>query len=496
MMEALPLARLDNAALRTLIDAIPTGALVIDDQGMIRAANDVLERLLHCEPGSLPGTPLEQLLPERFRAGHAQLIRRFMAAPARRTMGAGQALFARRQDGLEIPIEIGLNPLETSDGPRVLATLVDLSARRKADLLFRQMVESAPYGILVMDSHGRISLANRQLLAMFGYEQAALEGHGIEMLLPDRYRTAHIQHRDAYALSPEIRKMGPGRDLTAQHRDGTEFPVEIGLSPIEIEGEACTLAAVIDITERKKMELDLRRFNTNLEEFTYVASHDLRSPLRGIGDLLNWVQEDLGEHTPPEVQKNFLRITQRVHRMEQLIDNLLTYARAGRNTGETGLIELPAMLDRIEELIALPPGFRISRQLDALSFPGNPTPLETVLRNLVSNAIKHHDQAEGHIEICATNEGSFCHLSVCDDGPGIPAQAHERIFKLFQTLSSAPDGNSGIGLAVSRRMTESHGGRISVMANTAQRGVTFHVWWPRFLRKDVSDANTNQCPAG
>lgn len=489
-------ATLDSVALRTLIDAIPAAALVIDERGAIRAVNEELGRLLQYDTASLVDSPLEHLLPERLRAQHALLIGRFMKAPARRTMGAGQALFARRADGSEIPIEIGLNPLNTPDGLRVLATLVDVSAARKADLLFRQMVDSAPYGILIMNSRGRIMLVNRHLPVMFGYDKATLEGQSIEMLLPERYRSAHIALRAAYESSPEIRRMGPGRDLTAQHRDGTEFPVEIGLSPIEIDGEACTLAAVIDITERKKMELDLRRVNTNLEEFTYVASHDLRSPLRGIGDLLNWVQEDLGEGVSADVLRNFERITLRVRRMEQLIDNLLAYARAGRNTGETSLIDLPSMLDRIEELSSLPPGFCLTRQISASRFTGSLTPLETVLRNLIGNAIKHHDQPSGHIEVRAENDGSFCHITVCDDGPGIPAQAHERIFKLFQTLSNAPDGGTGIGLAVSRRMTESHGGRLSVTANTGRRGVTFHVWWPRFLRKDVSDANPNQCPAG
>ena len=282
--------------------------------------------------------------------------------------------------------------------------------------------------------------------------------------------------------------MGVGRDLTALHKDGREFPVEIGLSPFEDEhNNNMVFVSLLDITKRKRMEQELREINTNLEEFTYVASHDLRSPLRGIADLLEWVKEDLGSDALPDVSNNLERIGIRIQRMEQLIDNLLTYARAGKKDTITQQININTLLDNVFGLLEVPLTIHIKRDIQLEHFTSNWVPLETVMRNLISNAIKHHDTKAGTILIRSISENNFCHFSICDDGPGIPAAAHERIFRLFQTITSSERGGTGIGLSVSRRLVESHGGRISVEANQHQRGVTFHVWWPRYLRKDNHD---------
>lgn len=145
------------------------------------------------------------------------------------------------------------------------------------------------------------------------------------------------------------------------------------------------------------------------------------------------------------------------------------------------------MLDRVCELVQLPPGFVIERDLAVHTLVSPPTPLETVLRNLIANAIKHHDRDHGTIRIASAADNHFCHLMVTDDGPGIPKPAQERIFKLFQTLTSAERGGTGIGLAVSRRLAEAHGGRLDVTSDPERRSTTFHVWWPRFLRRDLHD---------
>jgi signal transduction histidine kinase len=145
------------------------------------------------------------------------------------------------------------------------------------------------------------------------------------------------------------------------------------------------------------------------------------------------------------------------------------------------------LLDNVTELLEIPDGMHITRDIQLAHFVSAFTPLETVLRNLISNAIKHQDTKVGQIVIRSVAENNFCHFSICDDGPGIPMAAHERIFRLFQTITASERGGTGIGLSVSRRLVESHGGRISVEANQPPPGVTFHVWWPRFLRTDNHD---------
>ncbi|PYF84344.1 PAS/PAC sensor signal transduction histidine kinase [Marinomonas alcarazii] len=478
----------DEFFLKQLVTYLPMGAMVVNANTRILFVNDSLIDILGYSQEELLNADIDMLLPEEFRDKHKNFIQHFFAQPRKRQMGLGQALYARKKNGEHIPIEIGLNPIQQNGHTFVLATLIDLTARQRANNMFQRSIESAPHGILAVDAGGIIQLTNSALCQAFGYSAEELINQSMDMLLPHRYREYHGKLRDTFHQTPTPRMMGVGRDLTALHKDGREFPVEIGLSPFEDEtGNNMVLVSLLDITKRKRMEQDLKETNTNLEEFTYVASHDLRSPLRGIADLLEWIKEDLDSGLIPDVKRNLDRIEVRIERMEQLIDNLLTYAKAGKVESNTQQIDVNKLLDDIFELIPIPKGITVTRDIKLKHLTSTSTPLETVIRNLISNAIKHHDRDTGNIFIHCVAENNLCHFSISDDGPGIPEAAFSRIFRLFQTVTSNERSGTGIGLSVSRRLVETHGGRISVEANTPQRGVTFHVWWPRFLRKDTHD---------
>lgn len=478
----------NNTFFQQLVGCLPMAAMVVSTDARILFINNTLSEVLGYSPKELLGQDIDFLLPAEFQANHKKLMMQFFSEPRKRQMGAGQALYARRKNGKHIPIEIGLNPVEQEGQTFVLATLIDLTTRQRASSMFQRSIQNAPHGVLVIDAKGIIRLTNNALCQSFGYKPDELINQSMDMLLPQRYRKHHDHLRHSFHQSPTPRMMGVGRDLTALHKDGREFPVEIGLSPFEDEEDnEMVLVSLLDITKRKRLEQELRETNTNLEEFTYVASHDLRSPLRGIADLLEWVKEDLGADIQPDVIKNLDRIDVRIQRMEQLIDNLLTYARAGKVESITQDINVNTLLDNIFELLEVPNGMTITRNINVEHFTSAWTPLETVMRNLISNAIKHHDQDTGSIAIGCVAENNLCHFTICDDGPGIPEAAFSRIFRLFQTVTSNERSGTGIGLSVSRRLVETHGGRISVEANKHQRGVTFNVWWPLFLRKDTHD---------
>jgi PAS domain S-box-containing protein len=353
-------------------------------------------------------------------------------------------------------------------------------SRDSADELMQRIVEAAPCGMLMIDSDGSIVLVNPQAESMFGYARAELIGNSLEILLPERFRGVHRGHRQHFAAAPSIRQMGVGRDLTARRKDGSEFPVEIGLNPVPGDESGLVLAAVTDITRRKAMQLELRQANANLEEFTYAASHDLKSPLRGISDLVEWIVEDLGGAEPQEVTRNLGRIRDRIQRLEMVIDDLLAYARAGSAFTDAVQVDLEDLLSGILELLPRPPGIAISLQITARSFVTNKAPLESVLRNLISNAIKHHDLPTGRISIGVADVGRYCVFTIADDGPGIPLASQERVFRIFQTVATGARPHSGIGLALCKRLVEAHGGWIKLDSTTGIRGTEFNVWWPRF----------------
>jgi PAS domain S-box-containing protein len=470
-----------------VVECAPNGFALTMLDGRIVLVNAEFEKMFGHGRAELIDTPIEHLVPERFRSGHAMLRESQSKDFQSRAMGAGHDLLGLRADGAEFPIEIGISAIETPEGMMVVESIVDISVRKRLERMFQKIVEAAPCAMIMVDAPGRIVLVNPQAELMFGYARAELIGNPLEMLLPERLRTAHDTLRQAFAAAPAIRQMGVDRDLTARRKDGSEFPVEIGLNPIPADDGALVLAAVTDITRRNVMQLELRQANANLEEFTCAASHDLKSPLRGIADLITWIAEDLGEIANEEVKRNLGRVMDRIQRLGRVIDDLLAYAHAGTASSDLVTVDLRDLIDGVLEILPRPPGFHISVQIDSAPFVTNKAPLESVLRNIIGNAVKHHDGSSGNIGIRAEDVGRYCELTVSDDGPGIAPASRERVFQMFQTLSAREHGHSGIGLALTKRLVEAHGGRISLESTEGVRGTTFHVWWPRIQWRKARD---------
>ena len=476
-----------DRALASITNAIPLGIVMIDQAGIITMANSEATRQFGYTTAEMLGQPIELLIPEQFHTSHQAFRKAYLAKPERRDMGLGQALYAQRKNGDTFPVEIGLNPVATASGEAIVASIVDISNQKRLETSFKKIFDAAPYGMLMINKAGQIELANTQLSRLFGYPAHQLIGKSMDMLLPERYRQQHDLLRDQYLNDPSTRSMGPGRDLTGLNKDGTEFPVEIGLSTLETESGTSILAAIIDISARKKMETHLRQANSDLDEFTYVASHDLKSPLRGILNLVEWVTEDLGSDIKPDVENNLNRIKLRIDRMENLIEDLLIYARSGKRSAEFQDIEIDNLLNNVIEILDIPTDFKLSFNTQIKRITSPRAPLETVMRNLISNAIKHHDKSSGDINITVTPNDSWLEFTITDDGPGIPSSAHERIFKLFQTLDSKTNDRSGVGLAVTKRLIEAHNGKIEIHSTDNIRGSTFKFYWPRFPRREFHD---------
>ena len=473
--------------LSQVLEFAPNGFALTMGDGSIVLVNAELERMFGYSRTELLESHIERLLPERFHEGHAQLRDGNWNDFKPRSMGAGREFFGLRADGSEFPIEIGINALQTPRGMMVVETIADISVRKRLEKMFQKMVEAAPCGIVMIDGQGRIAMINPQAESMFGYERSELIGNPLEILLPERLRAAHGAHRQAFTGAPAIRQMGVGRDLTARRKDGSEFPVEIGLNPVAGNPEGLVLAMVTDITLRNTMQLELRQANANLEEFMYAASHDLKSPLRGISDLVEWIGEDLGANVAPEVARNLVRVNDRVRRLDRVIDDLLAYARAGATSAEEVMIEPQDVIDAVLELLPRPSGFTVTRHVTAQPFVTSRAPLESMLLNLISNAINHHDRTTGCIDIRAEDAGRYCVFQIADDGPGIPPVHHERVFRMFQSLAQGQQRHSGIGLALTKRLVEAHGGWIKLDSREGVRGATFSVWWPRFQWRKSND---------
>ncbi len=349
-------------------------------------------------------------------------------------------------------------------------------ALRRSESRFRTLVELAPEAMVIADRAGRILLVNQQVEKAFGYTREELVGQSIEVLLPERFSGVHASHRRRYFLSPIPRRMGAGLELVGRRKDGSEFPVDISLSPIETDEGVVVTATISDITERKRAEQMLvhakeeaERASKFKDQFLSTMSHELRTPLNavmGFSDLMR----DERHGTLNERQRRYVtHIREGGEHLLKLINDILDLSKIEAGRLELAFEQVPVQRAFGEVLSALRPlSEKKSQTLSQVVEPGlvvraDAMRLRQVLMNLVGNAIKFTPEG-GSIEVAATRVDGQVRVEVCDTGPGIPPEEQKRIFEAFYQLrqSGKATEGTGLGLAISQRLVELQGGQLGL----------------------------------
>src|SRR6185437_3693749 len=359
---------------------------------------------------------------------------------------------------------------------------------------------------LIVDWTGRIVFVNRPTETWFGYRREELIGQKVEMLVPERHRSAHSGNRAGFISHPRARPMGAGLELYARRKDETEFPVDVNLWPLERWGGLFILAAIRDMTEHKRLQTqlanehrellrarqeleqtvaELKRSNAELEQFAYVASHDLQEPLRMVTSYTQLLAKRYKGKLDTDADEFIGYAVDGANRMQRLINDALAYSRVTTQGHGFELMDCHALLEEVLDDLRL--AVDESRaavthdvQLTVMADRGQ---LGQVFQNLIGNAIKFRGQEPPWVHISAMRKDAAWQFAIRDNGIGIDPQYADRIFVVFQRLHTKDEyPGTGIGLAICKKIIERHGGRIWVESQLG-KGATFYFTLPAVTRE-------------
>ena len=476
-----------EAKYRGLLEAAPDAMVVVNQDGTIVLLNVRAEAQFEYSRDELLGQRVGTIIPEGFAERLIADGLRSATEASAQQIGMGIELYGRRKNGSDFPIEIMLSPLESAEGLLITAAIRDISVRKMAEAQlaqtearYRGLLEAAPDAMVVVNHVGEIILLNVRAEAQFGYSRDELLGQRVATIIPEGFAERLIADGLRSAAEALAQQIGMGIELYGRRKDGTDFPIEIMLSPLDSAEGILITAAIRDITVRKKADAqvkELSRSNDELEQFAYIASHDLQEPLRMVTSYTQLLSRRYKGKLDSDADEFIAYAVDGATRMQRLIRDLLAYSHVG--TKDIVLLDIPSESAFHQALMNLcvaveQSGARVTRDpLPAVL--ADEVQLIQLFQNLIGNAIKYqkHGAPAIHVSAVKSSNNERWKFFVHDNGLGIDAPYQEKIFGMFQRLHKRDEfSGTGIGLAICKKIVERHGGRISVESQLGQ-GATF-----------------------
>jgi PAS domain S-box-containing protein len=460
--------------LSTAVQSTRHPIVLLTPEGTIRTWNPGAERLYGFTAAEAIGNNVEVIIPADRRDEHLAVLERSLKGE---TIESFETVRVAK-DGRRIDISLSLRPVKSSTGEVVEVAKItrDLTEQKFAEEKFHMAVESCPSGMVMVDRLGKIVMVNTETERLFGHRRHELIGQSVDILVPARLRVQHVRHRDGFTRLPEARRMGAGRDLFGLRKDGTEFPVEVGLNPIQTSEGLLVLSVIVDISERKRLE----RLK---DEFVSTVSHELRTPLTSISGSLGLLIGGAVGKLPDSAERLLAIAQTNSQRLVRLINDILDIEKmeSGQIAFNFKRVEARALVEQaIEGNRGFADGYGVRIRLDPASTAGevhaDPDRLAQVVTNLLSNAIKF-SPSDAEVVVAIENRDPHVRISVRDHGPGIPADFRPHMFEKFAQADATDarrKGGTGLGLSIVKQIVTRLGGTVD-FEDAPGGGTVFHV---------------------
>ncbi|UAA38621.1 PAS domain S-box protein [Paraneptunicella aestuarii] len=487
-----------QATFRSVQDAIIT----IDTNGIVLSANQAVLPMFGFYPEELIGQNVSAIMPEPHRSAHDDYMKMYKLTRTRKTIGKSRKLEGRKRSGEIFPVMLKVTAGNANDQPFFTGVIQDLTELVNVEqklaenqALFETAINASVVGFAIQDQEGYFIEVNPSLPRRVGYKKEELLGmHVCDVLVEE--------HRPAMKKTLEDLRTGKTKESREPrlflHKAGKHIwglmSCSIVRSPDNKKSFIVTYVVDIDkeieLTERlEKRNEELQKSNEDLHQFAYIASHDLKSPLNAIGSIVGWIEEDCGDILPETSKNHFEILKNRCDRMKRLLNDLLSYSRISKLDFTDQTFQLGTLAKDIFDILDNSNKFTLDAEEYELTLPR--IPFEIVLRNLLSNAIRHHHKDTGHINVKCQKDHKNYVISVIDDGPGIPPELHEKAMEMFQTLKPRDEvEGSGMGLAIISKILAHFGGSL-VIHSDGKNGTEMRIIWPVHWKSIMSQKNNN-----
>ncbi len=471
----------EEARLRAILDTVIDGIIVIDEKGLIDSLNPAAEKIFGYKAAEIIGKNVNMLMPSPYQQEHDGYLANYTNSGKAKIIGIGREVTGKRKNGSVFPMNLSVGKMVLHGKTYFTGIVSDITARVNAEEGLRKLsraVEQSASLVLVTNKDGSLEYVNRKFTEVTGYTAAEVIGKN-----PNFLKSGHLSEDDYRSLWSTIAKGEEWKgEFHNRKKTGELFWVLASISPIKDAANEIThyLAIEEDITELKEIQRELARSNAELQQFAYVASHDLQEPLRMIGSYVQLLARRYQDKLDESANEFIAFAVDGVQRMQTLINDLLAYSRVsttGQNFQQSDLNEI---LDRVKANLKIAieeAGAEIhSDVLPQLKV--EKTQILQLFQNLITNAIKFRSDKPPIIRISVQEKGDFWQFAVSDNGIGIDMNYAERIFVIFQRLNHRAEyPGTGIGLAVCKKIVERHGGKIW-LESTVGKGTVFHFTLP------------------